>query len=221
MTWLTTKEIKDIGQRETPKESYRGEFHLHLVLAAAIESLTIYSYKSVLDNGTGDVMWDLILFVPISFMFEVIFDGFHYLTHLAMHRIPFFYKNFHKKHHKFRYPSAITSFYQHPVDILVTNTVPLVATVAMLSGLTRFSFYMLCLVSMYKTYIEISGHTGKDFRHTSSFPQCIWLPRALGIELEVNDHDFHHSSSNGCNYSKRFTLWDKVFGTYRYSKKMK
>lgn len=36
-----------------------------------------------------------------------------------------------------------------------------------------------------------------------------WLPRLFNFQLKVEeDHDLH------CNYSKRFTLWDKVFGTF-------
>ena len=49
-------------------------------------------------------------------------------------------------------------------------------------------------------------------RPTSSFPQCIWLPRLFNIELYTEDHDLHHSRNN-CNYSKRFSLWDKIFKT--------
>jgi sterol desaturase/sphingolipid hydroxylase (fatty acid hydroxylase superfamily) len=64
----------------------------------------------------------------------------------------------------------------------------------------------------YKTYIEIAGHCGKEI-NTPSFPQFIWIPRFFDMELYTANHDLHHSSNN-CNYSKRFSLWDKVFGTY-------
>jgi sterol desaturase/sphingolipid hydroxylase (fatty acid hydroxylase superfamily) len=40
------------------------------------------------------------------------------------------------------------------------------------------------------------------------------LPKWLNIELYCEDHDIHHSVNN-CNYSKRFSLWDKVFGTFK------
>jgi sterol desaturase/sphingolipid hydroxylase (fatty acid hydroxylase superfamily) len=45
----------------------------------------------------------------------------------------------------------------------------------------------------------------------------MWLPRALGIELHVYDHDTHHARGM-CNYSKRLILWDVVFGT-RYQRR--
>lgn len=63
-------------------------------------------------------------------------------------------------------------------------------------------------------FIEISGHIGKRMHPTSSFSQFIWLPKFFNIELYTEDHDLHHSHNN-CNYSKRFSLWDKVFGTHK------
>ena len=41
-------------------------------------------------------------------------------------------------------------------------------------------------------------------------------PSCANAELYVCDHDLHHSAVR-CNYGKRLSLWDKVFGTYRRS----
>jgi sterol desaturase/sphingolipid hydroxylase (fatty acid hydroxylase superfamily) len=68
----------------------------------------------------------------------------------------------------------------------------------------------------YKTFIEISGHSGKKLHPIGSFSQFIWLPRFFNISLYSEDHALHHSS-NFCNYSKRFSLWDKQFETYTES----
>jgi sterol desaturase/sphingolipid hydroxylase (fatty acid hydroxylase superfamily) len=72
------------------------------------------------------------------------------------------------------------------------------------------SFHIL---TVYLTYQEIAGHLGKAMYPTSSFAQCIWLPRLLGIQLYTEDHDLHHLRLN-CNYSKRFSIWDRLFRTY-------
>jgi len=45
-----------------------------------------------------------------------------------------------------------------------------------------------------------------------TFPQMPYLSRLLGIQEHVQDHDRHHQLLN-VNYSKRFVLWDDVFGT--------
>jgi sterol desaturase/sphingolipid hydroxylase (fatty acid hydroxylase superfamily) len=68
----------------------------------------------------------------------------------------------------------------------------------------------------YKTFIEICGHSGKKSYPIGSFSQFIWLPRFFHISLYSEDHALHHSS-NFCNYSKRFSLWDKQFETYTES----
>jgi sterol desaturase/sphingolipid hydroxylase (fatty acid hydroxylase superfamily) len=66
----------------------------------------------------------------------------------------------------------------------------------------------------YKTMQEIAGHSGKKLKGSSFIP-CIWLPRAFGIELYSQDHELHHKLP-AWNFSKRFSLWDKVFGTFYY-----
>ena len=67
--------------------------------------------------------------------------------------------------------------------------------------------------SFYKILIELAGHSAV-YDNYSCFPQFMWIPRYLNIDLNKADHFLHHIDSN-CNFSKRFTLWDKIFGTYR------
>ncbi len=193
-----------------PKEEYFGEFYINIASASFVEALTYHFIQNSLLNINNSILFDLFIFIPFSFVFEVIFDFFHYWTHrISHHRL--FYKYFHKKHHKFQHPSAITTFYQDPVDLIISNSFPIYATLYIMPQMSLLQYN---LINIYKTYIEISGHSNKFLFPTSSFPQCMWIPRLLDIELYIMDHDNHHSINN-CNYSKRFTLWDKVFGTYR------
>jgi sterol desaturase/sphingolipid hydroxylase (fatty acid hydroxylase superfamily) len=67
---------------------------------------------------------------------------------------------------------------------------------------------------IYKIFLEISGHTNKKLFPNGSFPQFIWLPKLLNIQIFTEDHNLHHVLNN-CNYGKRFSLWDKLFGTYK------
>lgn len=195
-----------------PKEEYKGEFYYNIATATLVEAITYNFVKNSLINMQNIILFDLLIFIPFSFLFEVIFDFFHYWTHrIAHHRL--FYKYLHKKHHKFQHPSAITTFYQDPLDLVISNSFPVLATIYLLPSMSLLQYN---LINIYKTYIEISGHSNKYLFPTSSFPQCMWLPRLFGIELYIMDHDNHHAINN-CNYSKRFTLWDRVFGTY-YSK---
>jgi sterol desaturase/sphingolipid hydroxylase (fatty acid hydroxylase superfamily) len=109
----------------------------------------------------------------------------------------------------------ICAFYQDPLDLLLTNSLPTFCTFVLLKSIgIRWTPFEYSIMSIYKMFIEISGHVGKRLYPVPSFVQCIWLPQWLHIELYCEDHDVHHSFNN-CNYGKRFSLWDKLFGTFR------
>jgi sterol desaturase/sphingolipid hydroxylase (fatty acid hydroxylase superfamily) len=148
-----------------------------------------------------------IFFVIKLFIFEVLLDLFHYTFHYIEHR---WYYRFHKIHHYHNHPRIINTYYQHPVDLILVDCVPTVLSFYLMKG--YFNKFQMYLVFVYKSFIEISGHSGKHLS-ASCFPLCVWLPRALGIELYTIDHDLHHSTSI-VNFSKRFKLWDIVFGTF-------
>jgi sterol desaturase/sphingolipid hydroxylase (fatty acid hydroxylase superfamily) len=154
-------------------------------------------------------------FVAKSFAYELVFDLLHYWAHRALHHSPALYA-LHKSHHRFLHPSPLSTFQQDPADLLVSNVAPSLAALALLgrAGL-RFDPLEFSVLESYKAFVEIAGHAGIE-THATSFPQCQALPKALGIALRTNDHDLHHSQpTRPCNFSKRFVLWDKVFGTYR------
>jgi Delta7-sterol 5-desaturase len=191
-------------------ESYKHEFNLNVMTSTLVETFTyafirsyIFETYSVLNIG------DIMLFIPYSFLFELIFDLFHYWSHRIVHH-KLLYKHLHKKHHKFLHPTTIITYYQDPVDLLITNSIPTLLTLLIMSFISLSQFNIMLI---YKEFIEISGHCGRNMFPTNSFSQCIWLPRLFNIQLYSEEHDLHHSVSK-CNYSKRFTIWDKVFGTY-------
>jgi sterol desaturase/sphingolipid hydroxylase (fatty acid hydroxylase superfamily) len=205
-----------------PKESFSHEFDLFLLSSTFIEYIThLYIKETFYDNQTTilcqqSFFHDLQSFILISFYFEIIFDLFHYLSHLLLHKNTYLYKNIHKIHHKFKYPSSITTFYQHPVDIILSNLIPIIITMYIIP--VKPTYFQYIMISTYKIFSEISGHLGKHTK-SISFSQFIWLPKLLNIELKIEDHDLHHSNNN-CNYGKRFSLYDKIFGTYKIKNKI-
>jgi len=179
--------------------------------------LADYQFGLWSDMGLFGFAALFVVFIFKSFLYEVVFDFFHYITHRICHQVPQLY-GIHKTHHKYLNPTPLSTFHQDPVDIVLTNVFPSVASVTLLRSVFGVTFDPLeySLLLSYKTFIEIAGHAGVETSATS-FPQCAALPKALGIELRTNDHDLHHSRVK-CNYSKRFTLWDKVFGTFSVEK---
>ena len=154
---------------------------------------------------------DLIYFIPRSFIFELTFDFGHYWTHRLMHSIPVMYQIVHKQHHNDHLININTSYNHTIYDYIITNTIPL-----MLAGyILPSSLYFHSVIFWYKTLVEFGGHTGK-LNKAGSFPQFVWLPRVLGIQLHTEDHNMHHTNPN-YNFSKRFSIWDKLFGTYKVS----
>lgn len=156
----------------------------------------------------------ILLFIPSMFMFEVVFDFFHYWAHRTCHHKYLYW--IHKQHHQDTYDLNIYSTFNHyPLDLLLTNILPMYLT-SNIVPMTRLNFMTFMF---YKTYIEISGHMG-IILNSSSFPQCVWIPRLLNIDLYAEDHYEHHIKYN-YNYSKRLNIWDKAFGTYYENENIK
>jgi len=78
----------------------------------------------------------------------------------------------------------------------------------------RIHLLIIFPITVFRLFIEISGHSGRVSNPSCSFPQFNWLPKLLNIEQHSEDHALHHTNPN-VNFSKQFTLWDKVFGTYQ------
>ena len=184
------------------------ELHGNVFIITAVETATHMYLKWYMIDTT--LSSRLLFFIPISFLFEIILDFFHYIAHRTLHH-PYLYAYIHKKHHAFTHPITIATFYHSPLDVFLSISLPTVISLWCIPSISLFEFYLL---TTYKIFTEISGHTGKMLAPTGSFPQCIWLPKLFGIELYTENHDLHHSMNN-CNYAKRFSLWDKVFCTFK------
>lgn len=213
---LNDKEYIDKEKRQKPTEYFYREFDMYVLSSSLIEALSFNVIDKYYLTSSDITINDFVYFIPTSFMFELIFDFFHYITHRLMHN-NYIYQYLHKSHHKFKYPTSIITFYQHPIDLIITNIFPTFMTLFIINNfnehkMTLFTFKM---ISTYLKFIEISGHTGKHF-NGSSFPQFFWIPKLFCIKLTTEEHDLHHSINN-CNYSKRFILWDKIFRTYKKS----
>jgi len=194
-----------------PKEEYKYEFNLYVCRTTAIEAIThIIIKNNLIMSISNNLFIELVYFIPLSFCFEIIFDFFHYIGHRLLHN-KYLYKHIHKAHHKFAHPIAIITFYQDPIDLIITNSIPIYLTLLIMNKIPYLTFNFIII---YKTFIEICGHIGKKLYPIPSFSQFIWIPKLFNIQLYAEDHDLHHTLNN-CNYAKRFTLWDKFFRTYK------
>jgi len=179
----------------------------HFVSTYGVEALSFLLCLTMSAPSTSPFA-EYALFIPRSFIFELIFDFFHYWTHRFGHSHPLIYKYIHKGHHNSPYINAYDTFHHTIPDILLTNALPILLTMY-LFPVSRFT---LTLLFWFKTIVEVSGHTSKDT--TCSFIQFIYLPKFLNIDMYTRDHGLHHYNPR-VNFSKRFSVWDKVFGTFK------
>ena len=192
-----------------------NDIHVNIFKITCIETFSFYLLHSNLDL-INNYYSDLIIFIPVSFIYEIIFDFFHYCIHRSFHMNHFLYTNIHKKHHKNYNLTSIVTFDQTLSDFIFTVCFPeIISLFIFQSVFFKISTFQFLLILNYKIFSEIAGHSGK---HTKScgFVQFIWLPKFFNIELVTEDHDLHHNLLL-CNYSKRFKLWDKVFNSYKSS----
>ena len=193
-----------------PVESYKYEFHINIFTSTLVESGTSFYINNYLIQ-MDDSRFNIFIFIPLSFIYELTFDFFHYWIHRFSHENKYLYKNFHKKHHKYNNVNSYIKFYQSPFDLFLSTSLPQIISLYIFPYFSGVEYEIL---NIYLKYQEISGHNGHMTYPTSCFGQCIWLPRIFNIELYSEDHFLHHSLNN-CNYSKRFSLWDKLFNTYK------
>jgi sterol desaturase/sphingolipid hydroxylase (fatty acid hydroxylase superfamily) len=179
---------------------------LNLLILSILDTAT-----HIILVGNGSTSTSILYFIPQTFIFEIIFDFFHYWSHRLIHSSTILYSVVHRLHHIDSHISCLSELNHDPADYILTNLIPLFLT----QKIYPLSAYFLFIEFWYKSMVEIGGHIGKDLK-TTSFPQCIYLPILFRIELRPADHNKHHMISS-CNFSKRFSLWDRIFGTYNKS----
>lgn len=198
----TTRDKKLLGVENKKLNPYVTFFNI--IKSIVIDFISLYFCYQL---PTLDIFYETLWFFPKSFLFELWFDLGHYLTHRFAHNKIVY--SIHKLHHKYTNNiSSETTFYHSFLDLLLTNCIPFI----MASHLAPMTKLQIILSLVYKTFLEISGHIGVDLK-SFSFPQCAWLVKKLDIQLRAKDHYFHHTKHK-YNFSKRFSIWDKAFGTY-------
>jgi sterol desaturase/sphingolipid hydroxylase (fatty acid hydroxylase superfamily) len=105
----------------------------------------------------------------------------------------------HGVHHRARTPSALESFYLHPLELLAGLFLLLFSTY-LLGPVHSHAFVAAFFV--YST-LNIVIHSGLDFPH----------PLLAPVGFLVRKHQVHHLDDFGKNYSSLTPLPDLVFGT--------
>lgn len=216
--WIETKKPKIYGAKRMQLSS-NERYAIYVRVAMMVvpsECLSFWLVQPTLLEITPkasdslSMLLELARFIPKSLLFELIFDFFHFATHWACHQIPWLYKHVHKRHHMHLHPCPLSTYEQDVVDLCLTNVLPFVVA-SQLS--LPFSAWQLQMLFAYKTYVEVAGHCGLEVKGFC-FPQMPLVSLIPLLRLCVRDHDLHHTHPKW-NFAKRFSMWDKLFRTFR------
>ena len=114
----------------------------------------------------ASVTRSLMYFIPVSFVADLTYDTFFYIVHRADHEINHIFggKYFiigHDQHHKHVHLTAEISYHVHPVEAIVAEELPLLASFWLISNYYDLSKLDLALILTYRMWIILAGHTNK------------------------------------------------------------
>lgn len=128
------------------------------------------------------------------FFNEVTFFYGHWAMHQKIGRFNL-YAMVHKQHHEFTSPIGLTASYCHPVEMLVSNVLPLTFG-AFFFHVHTYSILVWVVFAVLGTQAHHSGYR---------------MPWVFGIEHQPNFHDYHHEKFNS-NFGNMGIL-DTLHGT--------
>jgi sterol desaturase/sphingolipid hydroxylase (fatty acid hydroxylase superfamily) len=124
-------------------------------------------------------------------------DSLFFWIHRALHT-PWLYKHIHKKHHDYRVSVGIAAEYAHPLEEVVANALPTLAS----TFLVPTHALVIAAWMAFRVDETVVAHCGLEVPHPWNHP----------LLQVTRRHDYHHSQ-NVDSYGSMFCLWDRALGT--------
>jgi len=180
--------------------------------SASVATLVDAGLTSVFGNGVAlPQTWATQL--AYTLVFFVVFDFGRWLAHSALHDIPVLWA-FHQVHHSAQVLTPVTAFRVHPVDLLVTNGLPMLLT-GVVTGLAHYLVAGSIGVHLFLGAHVLIAVTGlvANLRHSR-----VWLDGGVLNRWWISPahHQLHHSAEPrhwGKNRGFELALWDRLHGT--------
>lgn len=164
---------------------------LAVVLLAGVSWERWLHGPSLLHLGGNPVAGAALAYFIATFVF--------YWWHRVRHTNDFLWRVFHQIHHSPQRIEVITSFYKHPVEMIVNSIIGSLLVYTLL-GLTPRAG------AMYTLFTAL----GEFFYHTN-----IRTPRWVGFFFQRPEmHRIHHQYARHKNNYGDIPWWDMIFGTY-------
>jgi sterol desaturase/sphingolipid hydroxylase (fatty acid hydroxylase superfamily) len=121
----------------------------------------------------------------------------HYWSHVARHRVSFFFRWFHEMHHSARRFETFTSMYAHPFELLFLKS-------SFCFPLLFAGFSAQAILNLMFMYFIVNGWTHMNIKTPSWLALFVIRPEQHAHHHSVHDHNFGI-----------IPLWDFIFGTLR------
>jgi sterol desaturase/sphingolipid hydroxylase (fatty acid hydroxylase superfamily) len=156
----------------------------------------------------------LVHYVAFTIFLLLTFDFGLFLAHYTVHKIPFLWE-FHKVHHSAEVLTPVTSFFMHPVDLFIMDTI-----VFFISSIGRGIWIYIFGSEMQELLIyEVNlgmfiFSLGGNLQHSHfwvSYPY--WISHIL---ISPAQHQIHHSVDQkhwDKNFGTMLSLWDWMSGS--------
>jgi sterol desaturase/sphingolipid hydroxylase (fatty acid hydroxylase superfamily) len=128
----------------------------------------------------------------------LVYDFAYYWLHRGMHHKKVM-KYVHAVHHEVHNPTAMESFYLHPIE-LFSGLALLIACTWLIGPVHMYSFFVVFFVH---TTLNITVHSGLTSKNWLLFP----------IDHLTKKHYIHHAGNYDNNYASLTPFWDMLFGT--------
>lgn len=158
-------------------------------------SLDIYPYNM---KPKLDIFTCIFHLFIILLMSDILF----YFLHRIMHT-SYLYKKFHKLHHKYKEPFALTNHYVDYYELLIFFIPPMIPPIILNSHIVVVWLSIILL-----NWNGILIHSGYNFKIL-----CFKYKNYIFEFPCIKEHDYHHKYFN-YNFGSTFPFMDQIMGTY-------
>ena len=160
----------------------------------AVFGMTFFIYPYAFHQNP--TTWWRMLFEIFAIL--LVYDFAYYWLHRGMHHKKVM-KYVHAVHHQVHNPTAMESFYLHPIE-LFAGLALLVACTWVLGPVHIYSFAVVFFIH---STLNITVHSGLTSKRWWLFP----------VDHLTKKHYIHHAGNYDNNYASLTPFWDMMFGT--------
>jgi sterol desaturase/sphingolipid hydroxylase (fatty acid hydroxylase superfamily) len=178
-----------------------------VILALFGAILNVAAFVWIAENHIGFLNFFEMPFWMAALIASILFDAWLYVWHRLNHVIPFFWR-FHQVHHSDLEMDFSTALRFHPGEILLSSIVNIAV------------FAILGISIEYLVIYKIVFNINVLWHHSNVALSEKWDRLLRLVLVSPNMHRVHHSmrvKETNSNYSSVLSIWDRLFGSYRFS----